>query len=137
MKDWYTLLKGGEGGGGTPELCVSQKCVKARSHPPWLRISSAISPGVLGTPLLWQEISSTKDTQAFGPRLDGRAIRREFHIILHLHSILHHGHHPCWLGISIAITTRRGPVRTCSKQTTELYYCTYIFFFFQYLILGV
>ena len=42
-------------------LYSAQKCVKARIHPPWLGISSTISPGV-------QEISSTKVNRAFAKR---------------------------------------------------------------------
>ena len=39
-----------------------------------------------------------------GQRLDGRALCRQLWVVLHHNSILHHKHHPHWLGITSAIT---------------------------------
>ena len=39
-----------------------------------------------------------------GQRLDGKVFCQQLRVVLHPHSILHHGHHPPWLGIRSATT---------------------------------
>ena len=72
------------------------------------------SRGCYAHPSIWQECTPPSITGVWpvvftsvsGQLLDSKALCRQLRVVLHHNSILHHGHHPPWLGICFRISLR-------------------------------
>ena len=87
----------------TPQTSSSLAWDKLHAH----------SGGACTPPPFWQEstpprLTGLRPARYFsivsGPLLDNKALCRQLRVIQHHHSILHHGHHPPWLGIGSTLT---------------------------------